>query len=284
MKEFLLHILKTKYNTIATPSTYNTPLGISQFIQTELNSKTEIMIVEMGAYVQGDIRKLCDITPPKIAVLTGITEQHLERFKNLATIIKTKFEICENLPNDGLLVIDGENEHIQQGLKNLANKPNKNRTTKGIGNIPTKNLPDFEGISFEFEGETYQSILLGSHNAKNLALAISIAKHLETPTDIIQKNIKNIQAVEHRMQLIRNEKTGILVIDDSFNGNLEGVKATIHLLKNTPFSGQKIYLTPGLVELGNKAEEVHRQIGEMLATAIDKVLLVKNKETQNIEI
>ena len=279
VKEFLLQILKEKYTTIATPSNHNTPLGISKFIQNQLNKKTEIMIIEMGAYYQGDIEELCKITPPNIAILTGIAEQHLERFKNLNTIIKTKFEIYKGLNKDWIFITDGENKNIQQGLKDISHT----KEIKNIENIPTKNLPNFEWIMFEFEGDTYQSPLLGHHNAKNLAFAISAAKHLKIPTDIIQKSIKNIQAVPHRMQLITNKKTWIFIIDDSFNGNIEGVKATIQLLKTTPFSGKKVYLTPGLVELGNRSLSIHTQIGEMLASAVDQVLLIQNKETKQIE-
>jgi UDP-N-acetylmuramoyl-tripeptide--D-alanyl-D-alanine ligase len=75
------------------------------------------MIVEMGAYIPGDIDKLCEIAKPHIAVLTGITEQHLERFKSLERIIQTKFEITKRLTNSDFFFTDGENEAVQTGLK-----------------------------------------------------------------------------------------------------------------------------------------------------------------------
>lgn len=61
--------------------------------------------------------------------------------------------------------------------------------------------------------------------------------------------MEQLPFVNHRLELLYNEHTGVYVLDDSFNGNIEGVKTTVDLLKNTLFQGKRIYLTPGLVEL-----------------------------------
>ena len=72
------------------------------------------------------------------------------------------------------------------------------------------------------------------------------------------------------------------MIDDSFNGNNAGVKSTIDLLRHTPFAGRKVYLTPGLVELGEKSDEVHVEIGKLLADVVDVVLLIENVATVRV--
>lgn len=105
-------------------------------------------------------------------------------------------------------------------------------------------LPDFAGITFTFEGEKYETQLLGKHSAKNIALAIAVATHLGIPTETLQEISKRLPFIPHRLEVLRNERTGITVIDDSFNGNKEGVASTIDLLRQTPFGGRKVYLTP----------------------------------------
>ncbi|MDR0651579.1 MAG: hypothetical protein LBG59_09645 [Candidatus Peribacteria bacterium] len=117
VKEILKIVLESSFKVIATPGTHNTPLGISEFIVKHLNEATEVMIIEMGAYLPGDIDELCKIVKPNIAILTGITEQHLERFKHLETIIQTKFEITKRLGKSDFFFTDGENEAIQKGLQ-----------------------------------------------------------------------------------------------------------------------------------------------------------------------
>ena len=120
VKEMLKAMLETSMHVIATPGTHNTPLGISEFIFQQLRAETEVMIVEMGAHLPGDIEQLCAITPPNIAVLTGITEQHLERFKSLDKIIQTKFEITKRLGASDFFFTDGENTAVEKGLGRYA--------------------------------------------------------------------------------------------------------------------------------------------------------------------
>ena len=100
-KYILYQILSQKFNTLMTPDSYNTPMGICKVIRGELTAEHEIFIVEMGAYKRGDIRELCNLASPQIGILTAIGPQHLERFKNIENIAKTKYELIESLPPGG---------------------------------------------------------------------------------------------------------------------------------------------------------------------------------------
>jgi UDP-N-acetylmuramoyl-tripeptide--D-alanyl-D-alanine ligase len=144
-------------------------------------------------------------------------------------------------------------------------------------------LPDFTGIAFAFERTKYSTKLLGKHNAKNIALALSVARELGVPVQILQEVVKQLEFVPHRLEVLHNARTGITVIDDAFNGNKEGVISTIDLLRKTAFRGRKIYLTPGLVELGEMADKVHLEIGNILVGAVDMVLLIENESTLKIK-
>ena len=108
--KYILHgILSQKFNTLMTPDSYNTPMGVTKVIRGELTEKHEVFIVEMGAYRRGDIRELCELASPEIGILTAVGPQHLERFKRIENIAKTKYELIESLPPDGLAVFNCDN-------------------------------------------------------------------------------------------------------------------------------------------------------------------------------
>lgn len=281
VKEYLKTLLEGSFKIIATPWTHNTPLGISKFILEKLNVDTEILLVEMGAYLPGDIKELCNIVSPTIAVITGITLQHLERFGSLDTIIQTKFEITQALGKQDMLFINTANEATKLGKERYCR--NVDFSIKDISPSQVTCLPNFEWTSFVFEGVKYSTKLLGKHNATNIAFAISIAHTLGINDKILQERVKMIQFVPHRLELIKNQKTGVYVLDDSFNGNIEGIKATIALLTQTEFEGRKIYITPGLVELGEMSQNIHFEIGTLLAKVIDEVILIDSIATQAIK-
>lgn len=281
VKEYIKNLLQDSLEVIAPEWTHNTLLWMSKFIIKELKQTTQVMIVEMGAYVPGDIRMLCDIAHPNMAVITGITKQHLERFKTLDNIISTKFEITEWLWDVWILFVDWENEAIKKWLE-LYTKDEKYWIIK-IWKLDVNYLPDFKWISFRYDNINYTTKLLWAHNAKNLALAIAVAQKLWVSSKEIQERVKRIWFVQHRLELLHNERTGVYVIDDSFNWNIEWVKSTIQLLKNTPFTWKRIYLTPWLVELWEDSKEIHFKLGTLLSSAVDLVVLIQNENTLKIK-
>ena len=119
--------------------------------------------------------------------------------------------------------------------------------------------------------------ILGDYFKSTLSGCVKIAEGLGLGTEQIKSGVSKIKPVEHRLQLIPNPNN-ILVIDDSYSGNPDGVKEAIKVLSEFT-DRRKIYLTPGLVEMGEKKEEVHRSIGKQLATVADKVMLIKNSVT-----
>ena len=120
MKEVLAAVLSEKFKVLKTPENINTPVGIGRLILKELSSDTEIFIVEMGAYQRGDIRALCRIAQPQIAILTGINEAHLERFGSMENTIKAKFEIVQHAKPDALIVLNEENKLVKDNYQKFV--------------------------------------------------------------------------------------------------------------------------------------------------------------------
>ncbi len=274
-KDMVYTLLKEKFKVLTTEGNKNTPLWVSEVILGKLDESIEIFIVEMGAFIPWDIKAICDIVNPKIWILTGITLQHLERFKNLENIIKTKFELIQSLPTDGLALIDTTSDGVKQGLEKYQFSLN----TKNIKTISASSsfqyLDNLEWISFELDGNTYQTKLIAKHSLQTIQIAYEVAKYFWLSPEEIKAGIEKIDYTKHRMELIRNTKNGVSIIDDSYNGNIEGVKSIIDLLKNTNTAGKKLIIAEGIVELGEKLEEVNNQFGQDLSEVVDIVLLTK---------
>ncbi len=260
MKEALATILGEKFSVLKTPASVNTPIGISRLILKQLEPPVEVFIVEMGAYHIGDIKALCEIARPDIAVLTGINEAHLERFGSIENTIKAKFEIVGNAKKDALIVLNNDDDLIHEHYKYFIG-------SRGIQFYKaTERLLEYPAVP-----------VLGEYIWAVINACVIIARGLGMTDQEILAGILKIQPVPHRLQKIENPN-GITVIDDSYNGNPDGVREAIKVLSR--FDGRrKIYITPGLVEAGEKAKKLHNDIGTQLDAVADLVILIKNSVT-----
>src|SRR3989344_1493164 len=114
MKLALVAVLDEKFRGLAAPENINTPVGIARLLLEKLTDEIQVLIVEMGAYQKGDIAELCALTPPDVAVLTGINEAHLERFGSLANTVATKFEIVDKAKPEAFVVVNGDDVNVEQ--------------------------------------------------------------------------------------------------------------------------------------------------------------------------
>lgn len=112
-------ILGERFNVLNTPESYNTPMGLSKVINNDLNDDHEVFIAEMGARNIGDIKEVAELCQPNLGVITSIGPVHIETFKNVDNIMKTKYELIEELPSDGVAIFNYDNEH----LKSWPTKP-----------------------------------------------------------------------------------------------------------------------------------------------------------------
>lgn len=119
-KEFLYQILKQKYRVLRTPESYNTVFGVAKVVEWELDGNYDFFICEMGAYKRGEIAELCRMVEPDYGILTGINEQHLERFGSLENIVKAKYELVDYVSDKrGRMVIYGQGEYSHPREQNI---------------------------------------------------------------------------------------------------------------------------------------------------------------------
>ena len=287
-KNILADILNSKYVTLPTPKNLNTPYGLIITINNHLDKFTEVFIAEMGAYKTGEIKQLCDMVKPKYGILTKIGTAHLETFGSEENIQKTKFELIESLPLDGVGVLNKDDpKQVSYKLKNKCKILWIGIENKDVdvhaSDIKCSNIGTSFKVKFKNEDKEYsfETKLLGNHNVYNILAGLALGYELGISIDKLQQAVKNIKPVEHRLEL---KRLGTFYqIDDAYNSNPVGAKGAIDVLAMMP--GKRIVVTPGMVELGEKEDYYNEKFGEQIAEKgnIDYVVLIGKKKTLPIK-
>lgn len=281
MREILRVVLSTGKTVAAPPHSYNTPLAVSRFAQT-LTGHEEILIFELGEYKPGDVTALCRIVQPMIGVITGANEAHLTTMGSVQRAVQTVFELAQWV-GGGTVYVNAEN----QAVNNAVSPGHIRYSRSGAGNA--KVLRATTGLSgtdatlvIDGKNVPVHSGLLGLHQIGPVAVAADLGRRLGLSSEQIRDGIARTRPFEHRLQP-KTDQGGVVTLDDSYNGNPDGVRAIIEFLR-TLTGHRRIYVTPGLVEMGARAREVHEAIGRQLAEAgIEQVVLIRNSVTPYIE-
>lgn len=275
-KTCLQALLSVRYNVLMTPESYNTTMGVVRTIRERLRPSHEIFIAEMGAKNKGDIQEICDLVCPTYGVITSVGEQHLETFKTIDTIVATKFELADALPENGRLFANGDNDLINKRLAEKALLCPV--TTYGLtaGDVTVSDIQvGANGTTFTAtvgdETQTFTTHLLGSHAIQNLAGCIAVAVSLGIPLSELTYPVHRLKPIEHRLQLLPNG-----FIDDAYNSNPAGFRSALDVLSG--FDKQRVLVTPGMVELGERGEALNTELGAYAADKCDVAVLVGLKQ------
>lgn len=275
VKNIIASLLAEKYKVCVSPFSYNTPLGLTKTILENLTEQDEILICEMGARNPGDIAELCQMVNPQIGVITGVGNQHLATFKTVQKLIETKAELANYVEiHGGYLVVNTTSDGAKQIFEN--SKAEKIGVSLYDGEIFAKDIATTkDGSTFElFDGGKnlgkVNTILLGEHNISNILVAVAVAKKLGLSGKQIVDGINKIIPVAHRLSIVPSSNA-LVVIDDAYNGSVEGTRAALDVLSK--FDGKKIVITPGLVELGKEQFNCNFEFGREMSKVCDYVII-----------
>jgi UDP-N-acetylmuramoyl-tripeptide--D-alanyl-D-alanine ligase len=292
-KHILAALLRPAMETLPTPKSYNTLMGITRTINENLEPRHKAFVVEMDAYAPGEIAAMCRLVDPTIAVVTSVGPQHLERFGTIERISDAMFELIAALPKGAPAVIYG-GEARTAALADRAAAAGYRSVRYGMEGedagpldvIATDIQVDERATRFTWrwpaEGlEQRVAIpLLGQHNIHNVSAALAVIHLLDLPVDEAARDTLKLEAAPHRLQLIPSPG-GMTIIDDSYNANPVGMRNALDVLHQMR-GRNKILVTPGMVELGAVEEEENRRYGEYAAKVCDYVILVGAKQTRPI--
>ena len=268
IKNYIEHLLKAKYKTYATPRSVNTLGGVMKDINDDLPEDTEVYVVEMGARGEGDIGEISTFVNPHYVVVGKIGPAHIEYFKTLENIRNTKMEILKSGRLKEAWVHESARVKPESNVHTFGSKENLDIRTKDLA--PEYVIEDvkatLDSTSFTLGGVRYSASILGAFNAMNLAAAVLVAKKLGLSDEQIQEGLSTLKAVDHRLQRI--DAGGKVILDDSFNGNIDGMMASFDLVST--YEGRKVIITPGLVEVD---DELNVQVAQRANEVFDVVIV-----------
>lgn len=244
MKNFIAQVLSHKYNVYSTPRSVNTLGGIIRDVNESLPQSAQVYICEAGAREVGDIYAITQLLNPQIVVVGKVGPQHLEYFKTLERIQRTKLEIIHSNRLERAFihtsVTDVPHEKVTffgEEIQNLS------ATLEGI---------DFD-LSVAGESRHFHTSVLGGFQSININAAILIASQMGMSADEIVHAVEKLKSVEHRLERI--DAGGKIILDDGYNGNIDGMLEGVRLC--SLHEGRKVIVTPGLVE---STEELNSQL------------------------
>lgn len=282
-KNIMQAMLSEQFNSLMTPASFNTPMGITRTIREMLKPIHQVFVCEMGADHVGDISELMEFVHPSIGVVTSIGPQHLNTFGSQENIIAEKMQMIERLPADGLGILNYDNEFIRSyQVKNNVKTVSYGIDAEGVDYRAEDIVYTQHGSSFTVvckEGRfALQTKLLGKLNVLNILSAVACARYLGVSWNVITRACRNMKQVEHRLEL--KTINGIRFIDDAFNANPSGSAMALDVLSMMP--GKRIIVTPGMIDLGRKQEEINHHFGELMKDKADVVILVGSVQTKPI--
>ena len=281
MKFYLDELLNSQYNTLKTPESFNTPMGVTITIRRDLKPTHEYFICEMGARRVHEIKELCGIADPHDGIITSVGPQHLETFGSIENVVNTKFELADHVKaKGGKIYLNGDNELIRKKAPEYPNAVlyglQEGNHYRGTDISVSERGTEFTVTAPDGETKRFSMKLLGEHNVQNVLGAIAYAHGTGISLEKLTLPVKRIAAVPHRLQLL--DKGGNMTfIDDAYNSNPSGCRAALNVLGL--FDACRILVTPGMVELGAKQEELNFEFGQEAAKACDHIVLVGKAQT-----
>lgn len=286
-KFIVAELLRQKYNVYATPSSYNTPMGLCLAVNEHLDPQHQVLVLEYGIRYSGDMDELCEIVEPNASVVTTIGVAHFETMGSVDAIAAEKQKLVERTRSDGPVVLNADDEHVD-AMAAEADGPVWRISAMGRSDadITAHNVHyDTEGTSFVVRDDTgteatFRTSLLGEHNVTNVLLAVAVGRSMGMRLRQMAHAVERVEPIEHRLEL--QTQGGITIIDDAFNSNPIGARNAVEILEQME-GGRRVIVTPGMVELGDRQWEENKTFGTHIAEHdIDLAVLVGDEQTAPI--
>ncbi|MDD2057492.1 UDP-N-acetylmuramoyl-tripeptide--D-alanyl-D-alanine ligase [Pseudomonas sp. GD03860] len=271
VKEMLASILRTRGSVLATRGNLNNDLG-APLTLLELAPEHTAAVIELGASRIGEIAYTVGLTKPQVALINNAGTAHVGEFGGPEKIVEAKGEILEGLGQDGVAVLNLDDKAFETWKKRAGNhRVLTFALSNGAADFHASAIThDERGCpAFDLHGPIgsapVQLNLLGTHNVSNALAAAAAAHAFGVSLAGIVEGLNNVQPVKGRT-VVHMTASGLRVIDDTYNANPTSMCAAVDILAG--FSGRTVLVLGDIGELGQWAEEGHRQVGDY---AKDKV-------------
>jgi UDP-N-acetylmuramoyl-tripeptide--D-alanyl-D-alanine ligase len=279
MKEMLATVLSVGRIVAVTPGNKNVPISHAYFAR-RLTGKEAVLIIEYGEGGPGDVSRFAAVTHPTHVVITGLAPAHLNHYKTVEAAGQDIFSVAKVVKPQQVYV----NAESPLTIPFIKKRFETYSAEGALGWQVSQVESTIHGISFDLKKATrvmhLTSGLVGRHQIGPLAFIAAFAAQLGMEISQIEEGESRTKPFEHRMQPYQLH--GAWIIDDTYNGNIEGVRAGTALLAELT-AKRRIYVTPGLVDQGGETKSVHEAMGTTIASAQpDIAVLMKNSVTDYI--
>jgi len=273
-KEAVATVLGAAMPTLKNEGNLNNEIGLPLTVL-RLRSSYRAAVLEMGMYVGGEIRDLAAIGRPEIGIVTAVQGVHLSRIGSLAAIADAKAELVEALPADGVAILNGDNTWVRAMRKRTSAQVVQYGFWRGADvravDVTSAGL---EGMAFRLitpDGEAAVRIpALGKLSVHNATAAAAAGLAAGLPLAMIVDALSRGWSAPHRVNVIR--AGGVTIIDDSYNASPGSVQAALEVLADLP--GRRIAVLGEMLELGDRAEYLHRKVGLICSQCWDLMVVV----------
>lgn len=264
VKEMVAAILSRLGNVLATKGNFNNDIGVPLTLL-RLEEKHDYAVIELGANHMGEIAYTSNLVRPDVAIINNIAAAHLEGFGDLCGVARAKGEIFEGLKEDGIALYNQDCKLANKWQWRLVDKEVRRFSCFNKADCYSSDvmLDDNGCASFKLVtpiGSTFIELTVpGRHNVCNAVAAAAIAIEFEASLDDIRLGLAEMEPVKGRLNL-HQLNANCKLIDDSYNANVESIKAATDLLANYP--GRRILILGDMGELGSEARSYHQEVGE----------------------
>lgn len=272
-KSLLAHLLAIKYRTCATRGNLNNQFGVPLSIF-EFSRDCEVAVFEFAMSTPGEIKRLVELFAPEIRVILNIGPAHLETLKTIDAVAEAKFEMLQDCRPGDWVVLNMDDPQI----RSRSYRYKINKLTYGTS-------PDYDVHPDEvrmngagrahlmYHGDDITMPVLGLHHVSNCLAAISVAKLMDVPIASVKTGIESFVPAGNRMT--SEEYQSITIINDAYNSNPVSAKGALDTIASMKVSGRKIVVFGDMLELGDKAEEYHAELGRKIAASkVDLLVLL----------
>lgn len=263
VKEMMAAILGRRGQVLSTQGNFNNDIGVP-LTMLRLTEEHNFAVLELGANHQGEIAYTTSLAKPDVAIITNVAASHLEGFGDVSGVARAKGEIFNGLSASGLAILPADSEYRDYWLKRLEGKTVMQFSATGPADYYAENIVlDSQGCAgFELICPTgrqfIQLTIPGRHNVVNALAAAAACIAVGATLADVQLGLAQMQAVKGRTN-VKMVNPQLRVIDDTYNANVESVKAAINLLAS--YSGYRVLVLGDMAELGADARLYHEEIG-----------------------
>lgn len=274
VKDLLVGALSSTSAVHGTEANLNNRVGVPRTILS-MPEGAAVLVLEMGTNEPGEIAELARVARPTVAVVTTVSETHVERLGNLQGVMSEKLDLVRSLEPGGAAVVGDEPPELARRAREL--RPGtavagwSQGADRGLRPADARSWPN-GAWSFTWDGQPVALRMPGAHNVYNALLALATARLLGVPAAAAAAGVSAVESGPMRNEVRRLGDLTLLV--DCYNANAAGVLAAVSTLKNMAARGRRVAVLGTMLELGERCRAIHSEtLRRVLDAGVDRLVL-----------